>query len=119
MPVVVLLGAPGAGKGTQAPILSACLGVPILASGELLRTEVAAGSELGREVDAMMKSGELVPDETIVRLLRSAHGTQKDPAIVAPLAAGLRDTDACVQRMAARNQERSKSGSEAWLVHSF
>jgi adenylate kinase len=68
MPVVVLLGAPGAGKGTQAPILAERLGVPVLASGELLRTEVASGSALGREVDEIMRSGELVPDATIVRL---------------------------------------------------
>ncbi len=68
MPVVVLLGAPGAGKGTQAPLLAKRLGVPVLASGDLLRTEVATGSELGREVQDMMRSGELVPDETIVRL---------------------------------------------------
>lgn len=47
-------------------------------------------------------------DETTVRLLRWAHGTQKDPAIVAPLAAGLRDTDACVQRMAARLLGRTR-----------
>ena len=71
MPVVVLLGAPGAGKGTQAPILADRLGVPILASGELLRTEVAAGTELGREVDEIMQSGELVPDSMIVRLFLS------------------------------------------------
>jgi adenylate kinase len=50
MPVVVLLGAPGAGKGTQAPLLAKRLSVPVLASGDLLRTEVATGSELGREV---------------------------------------------------------------------
>jgi adenylate kinase len=68
MPVVVLLGAPGAGKGTQAPILADRLDVPILASGDLLRTEVKSGTDLGREVDAIMQSGELVPDETIVRL---------------------------------------------------
>lgn len=68
MPVVVLLGAPGAGKGTQAPILSACLGVPILASGDLLRAEVASRSEIGLEVDAIMRSGELVPDATMARL---------------------------------------------------
>lgn len=71
MPVVVLLGAPGAGKGTQAPILAERLRVPILASGDLLRAEVAARTELGREVDAMMKAGELVPDATIVRLFLS------------------------------------------------
>lgn len=68
MPVIVLLGAPGAGKGTQAPIVSACLGVPIVASGDLLRAEVASGTEIGREVDAIMRSGELVPDETMARL---------------------------------------------------
>ena len=68
MPVVVLLGAPGAGKGTQAPIAAACLGVPIVASGDLLRAEVASDSEIGREVDAIMRSGELVPDATMARL---------------------------------------------------
>jgi adenylate kinase len=68
MPVVVLLGAPGAGKGTQAPLLAERLGVPVLASGELLRAEVATGSRLGRDVDAIMKSGELVPDDAMVGL---------------------------------------------------
>lgn len=68
MTVAILLGAPGAGKGTQAPLLSASLGAPVLASGDLLRAEVASGSEIGREVDAIMRSGELVPDELVVRL---------------------------------------------------
>jgi adenylate kinase len=68
MTVVVLLGAPGAGKGTQAPIVAAHLGVPILASGDLLRAVVASGRPLGREVQAMMVAGELVPDDTIVRI---------------------------------------------------
>ena len=68
MTVAVLLGAPGAGKGTQAPLLSQRLGVPVLASGELLRAEVASGSDLGREVGEIMRTGELVPDATIVRL---------------------------------------------------
>jgi adenylate kinase len=68
MTVAILLGAPGAGKGTQAPLISASLGVPVLASGDLLRGEVASGSEIGREVDAVMRSGELVSDELMVRL---------------------------------------------------
>jgi adenylate kinase len=66
--VVVLLGAPGAGKGTQAPIVAGALGIPILASGDLLRSAVAAGTRLGREADRYMSRGQLVPDETIVRV---------------------------------------------------
>ena len=68
MTVVVLLGAPGAGKGTQAPVLARSLGVPVLASGDLLRAAVAAGTPLGREADRYMSRGQLVPDETIVRV---------------------------------------------------
>ena len=68
MTVVVLLGAPGAGKGTQAPVLAGILGVPVLASGDLLRAAVAAGTQLGREADRYMSRGQLVPDETIVRV---------------------------------------------------
>jgi len=66
--VVVLLGAPGAGKGTQAPVLARHLDVPVLASGDLLRAAVAAGTRLGREADRYMSRGQLVPDETIVRV---------------------------------------------------
>ena len=68
MTVVVLLGSPGAGKGTQAPVLSRHLGVPVLASGDLLRAAVAKGTALGREADRYMSRGQLVPDETIVRV---------------------------------------------------
>src|SRR6476620_10602430 len=68
MTVIVLLGAPGAGKGTQAPALAARLGVPVLASGELLRAAVAQRTALGREADRFMSRGQLVPDETIVRV---------------------------------------------------
>ena len=68
MSVIVLLGAPGAGKGTQAPAIAQRLGIPILASGELLRAAVAAGTPLGREADRYMSRGQLVPDATIVRV---------------------------------------------------
>jgi len=68
MTVVVLLGAPGAGKGTQAPALASRLGVPVLASGDLLRRAVADGTALGREADRYMSRGQLVPDDTIVRV---------------------------------------------------
>jgi adenylate kinase len=68
MTVLVLLGAPGAGKGTQAPILAERLGIPVLASGNLLRAAVADGTALGREADRYMSRGQLVPDATIVRV---------------------------------------------------
>jgi len=68
MTVAVLLGAPGAGKGTQAPLLSERLDVPVFASGDLLRAEVASGSDIGREVDRNMRAGELVPDDLMARL---------------------------------------------------
>ena len=66
MTVVVLLGAPGAGKGTQAPILSEHLGVPVLASGNLLRAAVSSRTPLGTVADRYMSRGQLVPDDTIV-----------------------------------------------------
>ncbi len=68
MTVVVLLGAPGAGKGTQAPALAARLAIPVLASGDLLRAAVAQHTPLGREADRYMSRGQLVPDDTIVRV---------------------------------------------------
>lgn len=66
MTVVVLLGAPGAGKGTQAPVLADRLAVPILASGDLLRAAVAQHTPLGLAADRYMSRGQLVPDDTIV-----------------------------------------------------
>ena len=68
MSIVVLLGAPGAGKGTQAPVLAEHLGVPVLASGDLLRAAVAAGTPLGLEADRYMSRGQLIPDDTIVKI---------------------------------------------------
>jgi adenylate kinase len=76
MTVVVLLGAPGAGKGTQAPALAERLGVPVLASGDLLRAAVTAGTPLGREADRYMSRGQLVPDETIVRVFLDRLGAE-------------------------------------------
>jgi adenylate kinase len=66
--VIVLLGAPGAGKGTQAPALADRLGIPVLASGDLLRKAVSEGTPLGREADRYMSRGQLVPDDTMVRV---------------------------------------------------
>jgi len=62
---VVLLGPPGAGKGTQARQLVECYGIPQVSTGELLRDHVARGTRLGLEAKAIMDRGELVPDELI------------------------------------------------------
>jgi adenylate kinase len=67
--VVVILGPPGAGKGTQAAMLAKRLAVPHIATGDLFRTAARAGTQIGREAAAFMKRGELVPDEITVQML--------------------------------------------------
>ena len=69
MRVIVLLGAPGAGKGTQAPILAGRLGLPHVATGDLFRAAVRGGTPLGLEAKGYMDRGELVPDSVTVRML--------------------------------------------------
>ena len=67
---VVLLGPPGAGKGTQAQLLSARLAVPAISTGDMLREAVAAGSELGKRVEGIMASGALVDDALMAEVVR-------------------------------------------------
>lgn len=74
MKVVVLLGAPGAGKGTQAPLLAARLGIPVVATGDLFRAAVREGTPLGLEARRYMDAGQLVPDAVTVRLLLERLG---------------------------------------------
>ena len=66
---LVVLGPPGAGKGTQARRLVELFGVPQLSTGEMLRAAVADGTDLGRAVRAMMDRGELVPDEVVNQMV--------------------------------------------------
>jgi adenylate kinase len=67
---VVLLGAPGAGKGTQAERIVAEFGLPHVSTGEILRAAVAAGTPLGSEAQQYMQAGELVPDEVVIGIIR-------------------------------------------------
>jgi adenylate kinase len=72
--VVILLGAPGAGKGTQAPLLADRLGIPVVATGDLFRAAVREGTPLGLEARRYMDAGQLVPDGTVVGLLLERLG---------------------------------------------
>src|SRR5438067_3034854 len=67
--IIVLLGAPGAGKGTQAEILVGRLGLVHVSSGDLLRDHRKRGTELGKVADRYMKLGELVPDDLVTEMM--------------------------------------------------
>ncbi len=66
---VLLIGPPGSGKGTQGERLALRFGIEHIAAGDLLRAEVAAQTPLGREVESIMRRGDLVPDEIILGLI--------------------------------------------------
>lgn len=67
---ILLIGAPGAGKGTQAGLLSAALGLPHISSGDLLREHITRGTALGKTVSAAVSRGDLVPDAVVRDMLR-------------------------------------------------
>lgn len=69
---LILIGAPGSGKGTQAKKLKAQLGYAHISTGDLLRAAVKAGSELGKQAKGFMDAGGLVPDELVINLLKEA-----------------------------------------------
>ncbi len=73
---IVMLGAPGCGKGTQAERLQASLGVPAISTGDMLRAAVAAGSELGERVEGVMASGALVDDDLMADVVRDRLGQE-------------------------------------------
>jgi adenylate kinase len=74
---ILLLGPQGAGKGTQGRLISAEYGIPHVATGDMLRSAIAAGTELGRKAAPLLSAGELVPDEIMIGLIRDRL-TQED-----------------------------------------
>jgi adenylate kinase len=71
---VVLLGPPGAGKGTQAQIVAAELGAPAISTGDIFRANVSGQTELGQKAKAYMDAGDLVPDEITVAMVQERLG---------------------------------------------
>ena len=75
---IVLFGPPGAGKGTQAEFLIETFGLHHLSTGDLLRSEIAAGTKLGLEAKSYMEKGELVPDDVVIGMIKSKLEKNKD-----------------------------------------
>ncbi len=72
--IIVLLGPPGAGKGTQGDLLAQKLGIPKIATGDVLRSAVREGTPMGKAAKAAMDRGDLVPDEVILGIMKEALG---------------------------------------------
>ena len=71
---IVLLGAPGAGKGTQAKMITESYGIPQISTGDILRAAVAKSTELGMKAKTFMDAGELVPDSVVIGLVKDRLG---------------------------------------------
>ncbi|KZK16108.1 adenylate kinase [Meiothermus taiwanensis] len=79
---VIFLGPPGAGKGTQAKRLALELGFRQLSTGDILRSHVARGTELGQQAKPLMEAGKLVPDEIILGLIGQELAEMPDPKVI-------------------------------------
>ena len=73
---IVMLGAPGAGKGTQAQRMVSHFGIPQISTGEIFRENLKRNTPLGREIKEFMEKGELVPDDIVLKIVeeRLSHG---------------------------------------------
>lgn len=67
---IIFLGAPGAGKGTQADIVAATLGIPTISTGAMIRAALSAGTEMGKKAKQFIEQGALVPDEVVIGIIR-------------------------------------------------
>ena len=74
---LILLGAPGAGKGTQAEVLCQKLGIPTISTGNMLRAAIQEGTPVGLQAKSFMDAGKLVPDEVIIQIVAQRSRTAR------------------------------------------
>lgn len=79
---IIILGPPGSGKGTQAKRLAEKLNLTYFGTGDLIREEIAKGTERGKDFDSFLKKGELVPDDSLNQLIRDKMASYKDGPMV-------------------------------------
>jgi adenylate kinase len=98
---LILLGPPGAGKGTQAERLREDFGLPHISTGDILRAQVADGTELGKKAQRYMDAGELVPDDIIVGMIRDRinTGDARDGFLLDGFPRNVRQADALAQAL--------------------
>jgi adenylate kinase len=98
---LILLGPPGAGKGTQAERLREDFGLPHISTGDILRAQVAEGTELGKQAQRYMDAGELVPDELIVKMIgeRINAGDARDGFLLDGFPRNEKQADALAQAL--------------------
>lgn len=111
---VILLGAPGAGKGTQAVRILARFGLPHISTGDMLRAAVAAGTGMGREAQKYMEAGALVPDEVVIGVVRERLA--QDDAREGFLLDGFPRTIAQAERLDAMLAEAGRAVTHVILI---
>jgi len=111
---VILLGAPGAGKGTQAERIVVRFGLPHISTGEMLRAAVGAGTEMGREAQKYMEAGALVPDEVVIGVVRERLA--EDDACEGFLLDGFPRTIAQAEQLDAMLAEGGRAVSHVVLI---
>jgi adenylate kinase len=98
---LILLGPPGAGKGTQAERLREDFGLPHISTGDILRAQVAQGTALGKKAQRYMDAGELVPDDVIVSMIRDRinTGDARDGFLLDGFPRNVKQADALAQAL--------------------